>query len=83
MATALFKTFRSPIVDTLQSLPQHQHIYLYYVFSYYYYYYYYFRSPYGHCIFVSFLFTFRFSTLGLKLFPSLFLTTFIYESILQ
>ena len=82
MTTALFKTFRSPIVDTLQSLPQHQHIYLYYVFSYYYYYYY-FRSPYGHCIFVSFLFTFRFSTLGLKLFPSLFLTTFISESILQ
>ena len=79
MATALFKTFRSPIVDTLQSLPQHQHIYLYYVFSYYYY----FRSPYGHCIFVYFLFTFRFSTLGLKLFPSLFLTTFIYEFILQ
>ena len=81
MATTLSKTFRPPIVDTLQFLPQHQHVYLYYVFSYYYYYY--CRSSYGHCIFVSFIFTFRFSTLGLQLFLSLFLTTFISESILQ
>lgn len=26
MATALSKTFKSPVVDTIQSLPQHQQI---------------------------------------------------------
>ena len=30
MATALSKTYRSPIVDTIQSLPQHQQVGLFF-----------------------------------------------------